>query len=73
MGSSAIKDMPGTPVIDICFILKEHPIPEDKKEKLKEKGYTCLGKAPHDDGDEWFHGGDAEKGQLGRCVFHTVP
>jgi len=73
MGSSAIDGIAGTPVCDIVAELSPWPINEENKAKLEEAGYECRGRAPHDENDEWFFGGDGKPGHLGRVVLHSVP
>ena len=73
MGSSAVDGISGTPVCDILAEVTPWPLSDEAKQKLAESGYECKGKAPHDDQDEWYWGGDGKPGHLGRVVLHTVP
>jgi GrpB-like predicted nucleotidyltransferase (UPF0157 family) len=73
MGSSAIPGLAGTPVCDILAELDPWPLTQTAKERLVAVGYECQGLAPHTEQDEWFFGGDAPPGHLGRVVLHTVP
>lgn len=73
MGSSAIDGIAGTPVCDLIVQLSPWPMTDDAKAKLAEMGYSFEGTPPHDPQDEWFFGGKAKPGHLGRVVMHTVP
>ncbi|KAL7553231.1 hypothetical protein ACHAWF_017314 [Thalassiosira exigua] len=71
IGSTAIKGLPGTPVVDIAFSIREFPANDDVVSKLSKIGYDYKGPSPHDDkNDCWAMGGNAKKGHLGRVIVH---
>lgn len=74
MGSSAIRGMPGTPVVDVVVAVEQLPPPPEVIAALELAGYAYRGPAPHDREDHWAMGGDGAKGHLGRVVLHiTIP
>ncbi|XP_066920991.1 uncharacterized protein [Clytia hemisphaerica] len=63
VGSGAIPDMPGTPVIDLAMFMKNFPPTEEQKTKLKEVGIEVLfDPAPHSDQDVFFMSTNKECG-----------
>ena len=75
VGSSAIKGMPGSPVIDLAIeVSGSFPPSPSLIEELEAIGYDYKGSAPHDKDDHWAMGGaDVPKGHIGRAVLHIVP
>ena len=56
IGSGAIPDMVGSPMIDILLAMKNSPPTEGQYAKLKEVNVALIGdgKSPHDPNDTWF-------------------
>ena len=56
IGSGAIPDMVGSPMIDILLAMKNAPPTEAQFSKLKEVNIALIGdgKSPHDPNDTWF-------------------
>jgi len=74
MGSSAIRGMPGSPIVDVVVAVDQLPPPPEAIAALELAGYAYRGPAPHDSEDHWAMGGDGAKGHLGRVVLHiTIP
>jgi len=75
MGSTAIKGMPGTPIVDLMAVCRSPNEPNQSQKKLLEnEGFAYQGEAPHTNGDFWFFGGDptSQPGTMGRAVLHVV-
>ena len=72
IGSSAIKGMPGTPVVDMLAVTREWPPDEAQLAALAAAGFEAKGRADHAADDLWFFGGDGPSGTLGRSVLHVV-
>ena len=56
IGSGAIPDMVGSPMIDFVLAMKNSPPTEEQYEKLRTANVGLIGdgKSPHDPGDTWF-------------------
>ena len=75
MGSSAIRGMPGTPVVDLCACLKEFPLTEAQLAALAENGFPKpMPNQSHGHGGTWFFGGGEgiPPGHLGRSCLHVM-
>merc|ERR1712137_1104653 len=72
MGSTAIPEMPGTPVVDMALQLSEFPPTQEVIEKLTGLGFSYPKQAPHAHDDYWSFGGEGKKGHLGRVNIHMV-
>lgn len=75
IGSTAIKGIPGTPIIDILAVCRSLDAPDvNQIKRLEANGFEDKGKAPHTSGDSWFYGGDpsSQPGTMGRAVVHIV-
>ncbi len=75
IGSTAIKGMPGTPIVDIIAVCRSPNEPDNSQKILLEnEGFIYQGEAPHTTGDFWFFGGDpnCKSGTIGRAVLHVV-
>jgi GrpB-like predicted nucleotidyltransferase (UPF0157 family) len=75
MGSTAIKGMPGTPIVDIIAVCRSPNEPnQSQKKRLENEGFAYQGEAPHTNGDFWFFGGDptSQPGTIGRAVLHVI-
>lgn len=73
VGSSAIKGMPGSPIVDLAIVIATLPPAAPILTALESIGYDYRGAAPHDRNDHWAMGGEGPKGHLGRVVLHITP
>ena len=71
IGSSAIRGMPGIPVVDMLAAQPEWPPSQAQLAALAAAGFEAKGMAPHAADDMWFFGGDGPPG-VGHCVLHVV-
>ena len=75
IGSSAIRGMPGTPVVDMLAVVRHVPPTDSQRAALGAAGFPGPGTlTDHTAEDWWWFGGDAgaASGTLGRCVLHVV-
>ena len=74
IGSSAIANICGTPMVDLAVEVPDlSPPPPALLEALKAAGYEYRGSSPHHPEDHWAMGGEGGKGTLGRTVLHLSP
>eukprot|EP00966_Prymnesium_polylepis_P070099 1629786-Prymnesium_polylepis.1 len=57
IGSSAIRGMPGTPVIDMLAAVPIWPPSKEQLGSLAAEGFESKGMASHAPDDMWFFGG----------------